>query len=84
MANQAVNPELFGIQVPGKLGGATELAESFEVYQKKVISSYQKLIEKTLNKIATVNGDQADIKIDKYKIVADIANQQATTNTLND
>ena len=84
MANQAVNPELFGIQVAGKLGASTELAESFEVYQKKVISSYQKLIEKTLNKIATINGDQADIKIDKYKIVADIANQQATTNTLND
>lgn len=85
MANQAVNPELFGIQVPGKLGNAVELAESFEVYQKKVISSYQKLIEKTLNKFAVINGESADIKIDKYKIVAEISNQEnATPNTLND
>lgn len=86
MANGATNPELFGIQVPGKLGSATELAESFEVYQKKVISSYQKLIEKTLNKIATINNDIADIKIDKYKIVAEIAKQEnaTPTNTLND
>jgi hypothetical protein len=85
MANGAVNPELFGIAVPGSLGAATELAESFEVYQKKVISSYQKLIEKTLNKISVINGEAADIKIDKYKIVAEIAQQENNdTQTLND
>lgn len=78
MANGATNPELFGIQVPGKLGGANELADSFEVYQKKVISSYQKLIEKTLNKIASINNEPNNIIIDKYKIVAEIAAQEAS------
>lgn len=81
MANGATNPELFGIQVAGKLGAAAELAESFEVYQKKVISSYQRLIEKTLNKIAVINKESADIKIDKYKIVAEIAKQEQTNNS---
>jgi len=76
MANGATNPELFGIQVPGSLGSVSDLAENFEVYNKKVISSYQKLIEKTLNKFAVINGEAADIKIDKYKIVAEIAAQE--------
>ena len=84
MANGAVNPELFGIAVPGSLGGSTQLAESFEIYQKKVISSYQKLIEKTLNKIAVINGEAA-IKIDKYKVIAEIAKQENNnTQNLND
>jgi len=84
MANGATNPELFGIAVPGKLGNS-ELSESFEIYQKKVISSYQKLIEKTLNKFAVINGEAADIKIDKYKVIAEIAKQENNnTQNLND
>ncbi len=83
MANGATNRELFGIEVPGSLGGASDLAESFEVFQKKVVSSYQKLIEKTLNKLAMINNDLADIKIDKYKIVQEIAKQENNTNIIN-
>ena len=84
MANGAVNPELFGIQVPGSLGSSASLLESFEVYQKKVISSYQKLIEKTLNKFAVINGEPNDIKIDKYKVIAEVAAQNNSTQILKD
>ena len=40
----------------------------------------EKLIEKTLNKIATINNEPNNIRIDKYKIVAEIAAQEAIQN----
>ncbi len=78
-AHEAINPLLFGIPVPGTLGGRTELLESLAIYQSTYINSKQQIIEDILNMFARlygVNTDVEPIKLKKYTI--DIPNVAGT------
>lgn len=70
-SHEAVNPLLFGIPVPGTLGGRTELLESLSMYQSTYIDGKQKVIEDILNKFAKLYGvdtEKEPIKLKKYHI----------------
>lgn len=77
--HQVINPLLFGIPVPGTLGGRTELLESLSIYQSVYINAKQKVIEDILNELATLSGvdtTKEPIKLKKY--VIDIPNIEST------
>ncbi len=68
VAHGVTNPLLFGIQVPGSLGGKEELAESLEIYQATDINPKQLTIEKVFSRLSRLNGIPEEIKLAKYKL----------------
>lgn len=62
VAHSVTNPQLFGIRVPGELGGKDELLESLAIFQSTYVSGKQKVIEDQLNKILLFT-DAKDDKI---------------------
>jgi hypothetical protein len=70
-SHESVNPELFGIATPGKLGSRSELLESLAIYQSTYINNKQKVIEDILNLFAGLYGVDTvkePIKLKKYVI----------------
>jgi hypothetical protein len=62
---------LLGIAEAGSLAGKQELQDSFEIFQKTVISPKQKLFEYHLSKLAAINGAVEPLKIIRYKLTED-------------
>jgi hypothetical protein len=62
------DPQLFGVRVPGELGGKNQLLENLAIFQSTYISNKQKTIEKQLNKLAAFAGVTEPIKFRKYEI----------------
>jgi hypothetical protein len=67
-AHRVTNPTLFGIRTEGQLGGRSELVESLEIMQSQYINPKQRIIERTINKLANVNGIFEEIKLNKYTL----------------
>jgi len=65
-AHRVVDPELFGIQVPGSLGSRANLLESLEIFQTQYSQPKQRVIEKTFNWIRRINGIPDNLLINKY------------------
>jgi hypothetical protein len=68
VANEVVNPEIFGISVPGQLGGKQQMVEGLEIFQAVYINYKQKLIEDCFNKLKDANGIVENLVINKYEI----------------
>lgn len=68
VAHNVINPMLYGVFVPGQLGGRTELEESLSIFQAVYINYRQKDIESVLNKLAKINGVVEPILLKKYTI----------------
>lgn len=69
--HQVINPLLFGIPVPGTLGGRAELLESLAIFQSVYVDGKQKIIEDILNGLAALSGvdiTKEPIKLKKYII----------------
>ena len=62
------NPQLFGIRVPGELGGKDELLESLAIFQSTYISVRQKQLEKCFTKLMNLAGVEGNLKLKKYSI----------------
>jgi len=62
------DPQLFGVRVPGELGGKDQLLENLAIFQSTYISNKQKTLEKKLNKLAAFAGVTEEIKFRKYEI----------------
>jgi hypothetical protein len=60
---QITHPLLFGIQQEGKLGGATELREAFEIFKNTYVSAKQKAFEEIVNFFASLKGITAKFKL---------------------
>ena len=64
-----VSPLLFGISTSNGFGSnAQELSMSYSIYQKTVVSPYQRMIEDSLNKILQSSGNLNRIEIKPYSI----------------
>jgi hypothetical protein len=72
------SPIVAGIAISGKMGSSDEVIESETVFQKNVIDSKRKLLERSFNMIADINGVEHlelegiksfDEKIEENKIV---------------
>lgn len=68
VSHGVVNPMLYGVFVPGQLGGRLELEDSLSVFQAVYIGYRQRDIENVLNKLAKVNGVVEPIILKKYTI----------------
>lgn len=54
--HEVTNPMLFGIMIPGLLGGRKELQEAFELFQNNYISYKQQIIEEIFNDLFEAKG----------------------------
>jgi hypothetical protein len=66
-SHRVVDPELFGIETPGKLGGRSSLIESLEIFTTQYTQPKQRLIEKIFNWIRRINGISDNLVINKYE-----------------
>lgn len=63
------NPKMLGLRVPGELGSSQgSLRDDIHQFYIDVIRPKEKLIEKSLNKLGSVNGVEEDIALKKYDI----------------
>lgn len=70
-ANQVTSPLLFGISTPGSLGGNTELATAYQIFNTSVIEPDRKRIENTFNEILSINGTGIEIEILPFNPLVD-------------
>ena len=68
IGHSVTDPQLFGVRVPGELGGKDQLLENLAIFQSTYINNRQKVIEKQLNKVAAFAGVTEPIKFRKYNI----------------
>ena len=66
------SPIVAGIAISGKLGSSDEVIESEQVFQKNVIDSKQKLLERPFNKILKINGSDQQVKLVSTKSFDDV------------
>lgn len=69
IAHSVTDPQLFGIKVPGSLGGKAEQQESLEIFQSSVIRPIQSDIENVLNIIKNTNNIEEDLILAEYSII---------------
>ena len=70
-ANQVTSPLLFGISTPGQLGGNTELATAYQIFNKSVIEPDRKRLEETWNMILAINKTGIQISILPFNPLVD-------------
>lgn len=63
--HRLTSPILAGIATAGKLGTRNEIIEAELMYQNNVINQKQRLIEKTFQKLANINGITDQMKLEK-------------------
>lgn len=68
VSHGVINPMLYGVFVPGQLGGRLELEDSLGIFQAVYVGYRQRDIEGVLNKLAKVNGIVDPIILKKYTI----------------
>lgn len=69
-ANQVTSPLLFGISVPGRLGGNAELATAFKIFNRAVIEPDRKKVEATINSLFKVNKIPVEISLLPFNPIA--------------
>ena len=68
--HRVTHPLLFGVQTPGQLGSGGDLETAFKIYDKTVVTPDRDVIEKTLNRILSVNTQEVTIKLDTFNPLA--------------
>jgi hypothetical protein len=63
---------MFGVAVPGKLGGGGELAESSELFNKNVVSPYKEVVQEAVQVLLRASG--LNSKVVEYGTIATEAN----------
>lgn len=68
--HKVTSPLLFGISVPGKLGGGTEIDLAYRIYDNSVVEPDRNRVERSLGLILEVNKIPLNLKIDKFNPLA--------------
>ena len=55
IGHEITNPQLFGVRVPGELGGKNELMEALEIFQAVYVDQRQSDIENGINEVLGTN-----------------------------
>jgi hypothetical protein len=82
IGHSITDPQLFGVRVPGELGGKDQLLENLAMFQSVYVNSKQKLIQKQLNKLSRYSGVVEPIVFNKYSI--DFGSIESDTETKNE
>ena len=56
VGHRVTNPQMFGVAVPGKLGGGGELAESAELFEQNVVRPNRRIVEETVQTLLRAAG----------------------------
>lgn len=64
--HRVTTPLLFGIKTTGQLGGSSELQDGYNIFFNTVIKPNQILIEKTINRILSINNYPTTISINEF------------------
>jgi hypothetical protein len=72
VGHRVTSPMMFGVMVPGKLGGGLELKTAEEIFGQEVIEPYQMIVTEALNSIFNAAGTPASVTL--YKPEAEEAN----------
>lgn len=62
------DPQLFGVRVPGELGGKDQLLENLAIFQSVNIDKRQKDIERVYNKLFKYAGFEGTLRLQRYSI----------------
>jgi len=68
--HRVTHPLLFGVQVPGKLGGSGELEAAFVIYDSTVVAPERAKLERTLNRLLSVNTQEVLIQLEVFNPLA--------------
>jgi hypothetical protein len=61
IGHRVTNPQMFGVSVPGKLGGGGELAESAELFEKNVILPSRQIVTEAIQTLLRASGLDAQV-----------------------
>jgi len=64
---RVTNPEMFGIAIPGSLGGGNDFEVKLKAFSRFVINPDQKVFEQAVNKILEINGYNVDFSIKDFE-----------------
>jgi len=67
--HKVASPMLFGVKTEGQLGGRSEIAEAYELFQNTYISKRQNILEKIFNKFLKLKGVQGRIELKRTEAV---------------
>ena len=81
IGHSVTDPQLFGVRVPGELGGKDQLLQNLAIFQSTYINNRQKILQKQLNKLSFYAGVVEPIEFNKYEI--DFGTIETPTNTTN-
>jgi hypothetical protein len=59
IGHRVTNPMMFGVSVPGKLGGAQELESSAEIFERNVIRPSRRVVEDAVKTLLNASGLQS-------------------------
>ena len=64
VGHRVTNPQMFGVAVPGKLGGGGELAESAALFEQNVVRPNRRIVEETVQTLLRAAGlDSAVVEL---------------------
>ena len=61
VGHRVTNPQMFGVAVPGKLGGGGELAESAALFEQNVIAPNAEVVSSTIQTLMRASGIETSI-----------------------
>jgi hypothetical protein len=61
VGHRVTNPQMFGVAVPGKLGGGGELAESAELFEQNVILPSRQIVTEAIQTLLRASGLDAQV-----------------------
>ena len=61
IGHRVTNPMMFGVSVPGKLGGGNELEASAEIFEKNVVAPARRVVEEAVKTLLNASGLQSTL-----------------------
>lgn len=61
VGHRVTSPQMFGVAVPGKLGGGGELAESSELFERNVINPARQIVTEAVKTLLNASGLQSSL-----------------------
>ena len=79
IVHEVTNPALFGVRIPGELGGKSDLQESLDIFQAVYIDYRQEDIETLFNKLAKINDVEEKMVLKKFSLSQVIEGEDAAS-----
>ena len=61
VGHRVTSPQMFGVSVPGKLGGGGELAEASELFERNVIAPARQVVTEAVKTLLNASGIQSQL-----------------------